>query len=153
MLDDFAEEVARDGDSDAIRAILNDVCRVTQMGFAAVARVTDSRWIVAQVVDTIDFGLEPGDELAVRTTICDEIRESGQRVIIDHVAGHDEWRTHHTPVLYGFQSYASLPIILDGGAFYGTLCAIDPEPRQLSAPDLVATLQGYATEVAHILQR
>ena len=153
MKDDFAADVARSGDNDAIRAILEDVGRATHMGFVAVARVTDDRWIAAQVLDRIGFGLEPGEELEVATTICSEIRGSGQAVVIDHVADHDDWRTHHTPALYGFQSYASLPIVLDDGSFFGTLCAIDPDPHDLSGPALVATLKGYAARVAAILSR
>jgi hypothetical protein len=38
------------------------------------------------VKDDIQFGLKPGGELKVETTICHEIRQSGTPVIIDHVA-------------------------------------------------------------------
>ena len=54
-------------------------------------------------------------------------------------------------MLYGFESYASLPIVLEDGTFYGTLCAIDPEPRVLSGRETVALLQRCATRVAEIL--
>jgi hypothetical protein len=56
------------------------------MRFAAVARVTEDRWIACSVLDEIDFGLQPGGELKVETTICDEIRQSHQAVVIDNVA-------------------------------------------------------------------
>lgn len=151
MKDALAAAVAIDGDHDELRAILEEVCRITGMGFAAVARVTDQRWIAAQVLDRIDFGLRPGDELVLKTTICDEIRESGREVVIDHVAGSDTWRTHHTPALYGFESYVSIPVTLQDGTFYGTLCAIDPHPRQLSAPATVAAMRRLAAVVADIL--
>lgn len=151
MKDAFAAEVAAEGDRDEIRAILEDVCRITQMGFAAVARVTEERWIACQVADKIEFGLNPGDELELKTTICHEIRQSGQAVVIDYVAGHIDWRTHHTPALYGFESYVSLPIVLEDGSFYGTLCAIDPEPRALSVPAIMDVLEGYALRLATIL--
>lgn len=152
-LDDLARETAAQGDRLEIRSILEDVCRVTNMGFAAVARVTDQRWIVCQVLDCIDFGLTPGDELEIRTTICDEIRQSGTSVVIDDVAANPEWRTHHTPILYGFQSYASFPVWLDDGSFYGTLCAIDPEPHELSTPRIIEILEANARKVAAILSR
>ena len=71
------------GDDDRLRAILNEICEMTGMGFAAVARVTEHRWIACQVADTLDFGLAPGGELDVRKTICDEIREYGETVVID----------------------------------------------------------------------
>jgi GAF domain-containing protein len=151
MKDAFAKEVAAQGDSAEIRAILEDVCHVTGMGFAAVARVTEERWIACQLLDKIEFGLKPGDELEIKTTICDDIRQCGQSIVIDHVAENFEWRTHPTPMLYGFESYASFPIFL-GGAFWGTLCAIDPAPHVLSAPAIVAALEAHALRLATILQ-
>jgi GAF domain-containing protein len=152
MKDEFAADMAALGDDDRIRAILERVCTITGMGFAAVARVTADRWIACQVLDKIAFGLEPGSELAIATTICEEIRESGEAVVIDHVAENTEWRTHHTPMLYGFESYASFPIMLEDGSFFGTLCAIDPEPRQLSARETIAALEQCAREVTAIVR-
>jgi GAF domain-containing protein len=151
MKDGFAADVAAQGDDPEIVAILAEVCQVTRMGFVAVARVTEDRWIACQVDDRIEFGLDPGDELEVKKTICNDIRKCGHPIIIDHIAADPAWRTHPVPILFGFESYASLPIFLSDGTFYGTLCAIDPEPRQLSAPDLVAMLKGYAERVAAIL--
>ena len=62
----------------AVPTILDVVCRATGMGFAAVARVTEQRWICCAVNDLIQFGLQPGGELKVETTICHEIRESAR---------------------------------------------------------------------------
>lgn len=149
--DELAAEVIAQGDNAELRDILEEVCAITHMGFAAVARVTDSRWIVAQVLDKIEFGLHPGDELDLKTTICDEIRQSGQAVVIDHVAGNPNWRTHHTPALYGFESYVSIPVTLHDGSFYGTLCAIDPHPRTLSSPAIVSRMKRLAMVVGDIL--
>ena len=101
MKDDFAKEVAAQGDRPEIERILFEVCEVTDMGFAAVARVTETRWIAAQVLDKIEFGLEPGDELDIATTICNEIRQSGQQVIIDSVTDDIGWRTHPVRTLRG----------------------------------------------------
>jgi GAF domain-containing protein len=151
MKDRFAEEVAAHGDDDAIREILEELCALTGMGFAAVARVTEERWIACQVEDRIEFGLNPGDELNIKQTICDDIRKCGDPIIIDDILADPDWRTHPVPILFGFKSYCSLPVVLADGSFYGTLCAIDPEPRKLNARALVSTLQEYAERVAAIL--
>ena len=151
MKDEFAGAVAAEGDDPEIRAVLEEVCRVTQMGFAAVARVTEERWIAAQVLDRIEFGLSPGDELEIKTTICDDIRKCGEAVFIDYVGADPEWRSHPVPMLYGFQSYASIPIFLDDGSFYGTLCAIDPNPRSVSSQAVMAALRDCAGRVAAIV--
>jgi signal transduction histidine kinase len=128
----------------AVPAILDIVCQTTGMGFAAVARVTEDRWIACGVRDDIAFGLQPGGELKVETTICHEIRQSGAAVIIDHVAEDQLYRDHPTPAMYGFQSYISVPITLPDGRFFGTLCAIDPRPARLKTPEVIATFELFA---------
>jgi GAF domain-containing protein len=151
MLDDFARDIAAQGQRQEIKTILAEVCRLTDMGFAAVARVTDTRWIACQVLDKIEFGLEPGSELELKTTICAEIRESGVAVVIDQVSADRDWQRHPVPALYGFESYVSVPIVLPDGSFWGTLCAIDPNPRALSNVELVAQIERFAKQVADLL--
>jgi GAF domain-containing protein len=150
-MDAFAAEVLSQGDDGAIEAILHEVCRITGMGFAAVARVTEDRWVACQIVDDIEFGLHPGQELEVKKTLCNDIRKCGHPIIIDEIGASPEWRTHPMPMIYGFESYASLPVVLDDGSFYGTLCAIDPKPRRLGAPATIAALEACAQRVASIL--
>lgn len=148
MDDPFAADVAAVGRIAGVREMLSEVCRITGMRFAAVARVTDGRWIACQVQDGIDFGLDACDELEVATTICNEIRGSREGVFIDNVSEEPHWRVHHTPVMYGFQSYISLPIVRGDGSFFGTLCAIDPEPRSSSLAGAVAAITGFADRIA-----
>src|SRR6185312_2779682 len=133
---------------DAVPKILEVVCRTTGMGFAAVARVTDERWICCAVRDEIQFGLVPGGELKLETTICHEIRQSRQAVVIDHVAKDEAFCGHHTPAMYGFQSYISMPIVLADGTFFGTLCAIDPRPARLKNPEIVGMFTLFAELIA-----
>ncbi|WHO39721.1 GAF domain-containing protein [Sphingobium sp. AP49] len=153
MRDEFARQAVADGDQDAIRAVLADVCRLTDMGFAAVARVTEDRWIACQVLDKIEFGLTPGGELEIAKTICTEIREHGEAVVFDDASIDMEWRTHPVPILYGFKSYASFPIFLSNGTFYGTLCAIDPARRRIATPEVIARMRACALHVAALLDR
>src|SRR5277367_373856 len=134
MVAGFEQDVAAVASIKAIPSLLNIVCRTTGMRFAAVARVTEDRWIACAVRDDIEFGLQPGGELKVETTICHEIRQSHRAVVIDHVAEDEVFAGHHTPALYGFQSYISVPITLADGRIFGTLCAIDPRPARLKNP-------------------
>jgi GAF domain-containing protein len=152
-VDKFAQDVVTHGDDPEISVILREVCDITGMGFAAVAHVTPERWIACQVLDKIEFGLTPGGELDVAKTICDDVRQCGAQIIIDHVELDQDWRTHPVPILYGFQSYASLPLYLADGVFYGTLCAIDPAPRLLSDARVLDSLNDCARRVEAVLAR
>ena len=151
LRDAFAANVARNGDDPNILDLLEEVCRITGMGFAAIACVTEDRWIACQVLDKIAFGLTPGGELDVSTTIYDDIRKTQRGIVIDHVAADRDWRTHPTPILYGFQSYVSLPLILEDGSFFGTLCAIDPEPHLLTPAATIEALEACARRAAKLI--
>jgi transcriptional regulator with XRE-family HTH domain len=132
--------------------LLEVICRSTGMGFAAVARVTENKWIACGVRDEISFGLKPGSELKLETTICHEIRQCGVGVVIEHVAEDEIYMHHHTPALYGFQSYISVPIIRRDGGFFGTLCAIDPHPHKVNTPETIGMFTLFAELIAFHLQ-
>jgi signal transduction histidine kinase len=135
----------------AVPTILDVVCRTTGMGFAAVTRVTEDRWVACQVLDNIHFGLPAGGELKVETTLCHEVRQQREVVVIENVAEDPVYRGHHTPAMYGLQSYISVPIILPDGRFFGTLCAIDPKPAQLNNPQILGTFKLFAQLIAYHL--
>jgi len=147
-MDDIQNDIAAIGRIEAIPTILEVVAQSTGMGFAAVARVTESRWVACAVLDNIHFGLLPGSELPASTTICSEIRALRREVIIDHVAEDPQFCSHPTPAKYGFQSYISVPIILPNGEVFGTLCAIDPQPRKLKGSVAVGMFRLFAQLIA-----
>ncbi len=132
----------------AVSGILDVVCRTTGMGFAAVARVTDRKWIACAVKDDVAFGLKPGGELELKTTICDEIRDSHLPVVFDDAALDPIFADHHTPRLYGLRSYISFPIIRSNGEMFGTLCAIDPAPHSVSKPETQEMFRLFAELIA-----
>ncbi|CAN5326371.1 HAMP domain-containing sensor histidine kinase [soil metagenome] len=133
---------------DAIANILDVVVSVTGMGFAAVARVTETHWTACAVRDDIGFGLKPGGELPLKTTLCDEIRDSRRPIVFDDVLTDATYRDHHTPATYGLRSYISFPIVRANGEIFGTLCAIDPNPHVVSTPAIQSTFKLFAELIA-----
>lgn len=145
-------------DLEAVRQIpivptmLEVICQTTGMGFAAVARVTNERWLACSVRDEVQFGLPEGGELELETTLCNEVRNFRKPIIIDFVNEDAQYREHHTPRIYGLQSYISIPIILRDGTFFGTLCAIDSKPAKVNNPKVIATLTMFAELLSFHLQ-
>jgi signal transduction histidine kinase len=139
-----SDDVAAVSRLDVVPKILEVVCNTTGMGFAAVARVTYDRWVACAVRDDIGFGLKPGGELELKSTICDEIRDSGKLVVFNDAAEDPTFRDHHTPRIYGLRSYISVPIVRRNGGFFGTLCAIDPNPAEINNPAVVSTFELFA---------
>jgi GAF domain-containing protein len=142
------QDLERIAGMEAVPAILAMVCHTTSMGFAAIASVTEKQWLACATRDEIAFGLLPGGELPLETTICHEIRDHRQPVIIEDVAADPIYCHHHTPALYGLRSYVSFPILLPDGSFFGTLCAIDPQPRKLNTPEVLNTFKLLSDLIA-----
>lgn len=145
---DFQRDIEVVQQVGVVPRILDVVCRLTGMGFAAVARVTEERWIACQVQDNVNFGLEAGGELDVETTLCHEIRQHRQTIAIDNVAADNTYCDHHTPRIYGLQSYISVPILLPDGRFFGTLCAIHTETAEVNNPQVIGTFELFAELIA-----
>jgi signal transduction histidine kinase len=141
---DFQADIDAVQQIGVVPTILDVVCRVTGARFAAVARVTEERWIACSVRDDIPFGMQSGGELPIETTFCNEIRQSGQPIIIDHVAEDETYCGHPIPAKYGIQSYISVPIFRPDGRFFGTLCALDIKPIRFKTPQVVLMFELFA---------
>lgn len=133
---------------DAVPTILEVVCRTTGMGFAAVARVTETRWVACAVRDEIAFGLVPGGELAVDKTLCHEIRQHKQAIVISDLVNDKKFSDHPVPNRYDLQSYISVPIMTKSDEFFGTLCAIDPHPAAIDQPETLNMFNLFADLIA-----
>ncbi len=71
-----------------------------------------------------------------------------ETIVFDHASEDPKYADHHTPRLYGLQSYISTPIIRSDGTFFGTLCAIDPKPHEVSKPETIQTFKLFAQLIA-----
>ncbi|MFC0199691.1 GAF domain-containing sensor histidine kinase [Paracoccus rhizosphaerae] len=155
---DFSRDIAAVRDNTMVPTMLETVCLATGLRFAAIARVNEQRWITCSTIDYLDFGLEPGDELEVESTLCHEVRHQTSEIVINDVQCDEVYRDHHTPQIYGFRSYLSIPVLRPDGTFFGTLCALDPEPNRLDDPRILkmvrlfAKLVGDSLEVSERLQ-
>jgi len=136
----------------AVPKILETVAAMTGLRFVCIAHVTQDSWTACAVLDKLEFGLKPGDPLDVTTTLCEEVRDTQGAVIIDCVRDSVRYSEHHTPRIYGFQSYFSIPVFRPDGRYFGTLCGLDPEPRQLSDGVVSATLGLFAELISKQLE-
>lgn len=126
-----------------VKDILQWLHDASTMRFTAVARVTDWSWTALAFHDSLGFGMLPMQQLVLEDTICNEIRQHRQSVIFGHASADAVYSRHRVPGLYGFESYLSIPIITPEGAFFGTLCALDREPKVFSA-DFVLQVESEA---------
>lgn len=147
-INNFEKDIEQVNQIPAVANILEVICSTTGMGFAAVTRVTEDRWIACAVNDKISFGLGIGEELKVETTLCHQVREFQETIAIDYVDEDPVYFDHHTPKMYNLQSYISIPLILKNGDFFGTLCAIDPKPALVNNEKTVNMFKLFAELIA-----
>ncbi|WP_424493863.1 GAF domain-containing sensor histidine kinase [Salinimicrobium sp. GXAS 041] len=148
----FAADVENINKIPIVPQLLDVICSTTGMGFAAIARVTEDRWITCTTKDNISFGLKPGDELKIETTMCQEVRQSRDPIFIDHVDEDEIYCNHPVPKMYGITSYVSFPIIRRDGTFFGTLCAIDNKPARVKTVEINSTFKLFAELISFHLQ-
>jgi signal transduction histidine kinase len=128
----------------AVPSILRVIAETTGLRFVTIARVTDDSWTACAVLDQINFGIEAGGHLDVATTLCSEVRDCLTPVVIDKASDDPRYRDHRTPRMYGFESYIAVPIFRGNGDYFGTLCALDPEPAKVSEPRILHMMQSFA---------
>ena len=149
---DFQSDIKMIAGSALITTILETVMLATNMRFAAVARVTEDRWVACRTVDEVNFGLTEGDEIEIQSTFCQSVRLSSQKVLFNDVATDEIYENHPIAAKFGIVSYASIPIHRSDGSFFGTLCAIDTEPRDVKHPRAVAMLEMFADLIGQGLE-
>ncbi|OEY71501.1 hypothetical protein APR40_05050 [Salegentibacter salarius] len=148
----YKADVANINKIPIVSQLLDIVCLNTGMGFAAIARVTEDKWITCASKDGISFGLKSGDELEVETTLCEQVRREEEPIYIDNVATSDTYAKHPIPAMYGISSYISVPIYKKDGSFFGTLCAIDKKAAKIDTEEIRGMFQLYAELISFHLE-
>lgn len=129
---------------DEVPRILETVCRLTGMGFAAIGRIKEDNWICCAVFDEMDFGMKPGAEIDLHSTLCKEMCDLNEPLAIDEVASDANFADHPAPKLFHFQSCITVPIFLKHETLFGSLCAIDVKPAAVNRPEIVETVRLFA---------
>lgn len=149
--DPLARDVEAVSRLSAVPTILRTVSEVTGLRFAVIARVTPEQWVACAVHDEIAFGLAAGGTLDVSTTLCSKVRDSRVPVVINHASSDGEYCSHMTPKMYGFESYIAVPIFLLDGEYFGNVCALDPLPRAVNQPKILAVMKLFGELIAQQL--
>ncbi len=152
MESETAAEIARDvaavGKLQAVPILLDVLCEITGMRFATVARISENTWTACVVKDGIGFGLEPGGQLDLETTLCIESKRSNAPIVIEQASTDPRYCNHRTPKLYNIESYVSVPIVLSNGRYFGNLCAIDPAPAKVADRKILGMFTRFAALIA-----
>src|SRR5476649_1973118 len=84
----------------SVPKIMRVIADSTGLRFVCVARVTEHSWTSCALLDRLGFGLVPGDELLLSSTLCDTVRKQQESIIIDCVSVSADYQDHATPRQY-----------------------------------------------------
>lgn len=132
----------------SIPSILQTVSQITGLRFTCIARVTPDSWTACAVLDELGLGLLPHDTLDVNTTLCAKVQSSGKAIVSDAAGA---GMACPAADLNGYASYISVPIRRQNGAYFGTLCGIDPLPKPLSGTAALASMTLFAELISQQL--
>ncbi len=68
--------------------------------------------------------------------------------VIEQTSLDPRYRTHHLPTHHLIESHVSVPIILESGRYFGNLCALDPNPAELTEAHVLSTFTRFAALIA-----
>ncbi|WP_323767866.1 GAF domain-containing sensor histidine kinase [Marinovum sp.] len=148
---DFQNDIDLIAASETVTVILETVRLATEMRFAAVSRVTEDRWVACRTADDIQFNLDSGDEIDIKSTFCQTVRDTKLPVIFDDVTRDETYLDHPIAQQFGIVSYVSIPIYRSDGSFFGTLCGIDTVPRRVKRAKVQAMFKMFAELIGRIL--
>lgn len=74
-------------------------------------------------------------------------------MVFARASTHPLYSKHHTPRIYGLESYASVPIHRPDGRFFGTLCAIDSSPGNFDEAHVRRSMELLAELVGNYLDK
>ena len=142
------EAVAAVGRIDAVPTLLNVLCDITGMRFAAVVAIVGDTWTPCAVKDDVPLELVPGMALPLKEALCCEAGGGRSLLVIERASLDARCRTHPMVLRHGVESCLSVPIVLAGGGQFGALCALDRIPAQLAQARIVSMFEQFAALIA-----
>jgi diguanylate cyclase (GGDEF)-like protein len=136
----------------ASQAVIDFLKAEVPMGLWMVTRTDGHRWIALQVADR-GYGARPGDVLPYAESLCAQRLACQAPDIAPDVDQVDAYRDAPARRRAPIGAYISFPLLLEDGAVFGTLCALDPAPRpadMLRHRSLLALLARQLATILHV---
>jgi diguanylate cyclase (GGDEF)-like protein len=135
----------------ASRGVLEFLRTHVPLGLWMVTRTDGQRWIVLQAADQ-RYGIKPGDVLPYAESLCAQRLACSAPDIAPDVDQVEAYRDAPARRRAPIRAYISLPLVLENGTAFGTLCALDPAPQQPELTrhhELLALLARQLATVLH----
>ena len=136
----------------SFQSCLELACAVSGMRVALVGEVGEQQWQAIHALDRAGLGISAGMRLDLANTFCRDVTATRSPVWFGDCQLDAARCSSPIPARHGFRSYVSVPIIVDGGRVFGTLCTLDPEPRVVT-DEVLRAMTALADVVAQQVMR
>jgi diguanylate cyclase (GGDEF)-like protein len=136
--------------SAAARAILTYLRQRLGFSLWVVARTDGDDWIVLQSKDE-HYGIHPGNVLRWSETPCARMVRGLGPHIAPRTKDVPAYTTAELARRYPIEAYVGVPLLLDDGSLFGTLCAYDPLPQPSEIALELPTLKMLARMLSNVL--
>lgn len=123
---------------DAINESLELLADLIGISLTMIHRLEGDTLVISHACDRMGLGIRTPVSVDRKHTFCDSVLESLTPLIVHDADAEPRWRQLPGKLLVGTRSYASVPIILDNGQVFGTLCAHDRRVLDLGQPEIDA---------------
>lgn len=131
--------------ADVIRPILEDVRRLLVMDVAVVSHFAHGRRVIDLVDASEAVGFSPGDSDPVEESYCQKIVDGVLPEVLPDTAASEAARALAATAELNIAAHLGVPILLDDGSVYGTLCTYSHR-RRPDLDDRSATVLGLIAD-------
>lgn len=125
----------------------------TRFGFNLwmITRTEGDDWIVLQSEDN-GYGIKPGQVFRWADSFCSQMVQGKAPRIAPYSPAIPLYRQAAINKLVDIQAYVGQPLVKEDGSLFGTLCAIDPQPKSEMLIEEAAIFELLAQMLSYILQ-
>ncbi|WP_078553702.1 GAF domain-containing SpoIIE family protein phosphatase [Bacillus alkalicellulosilyticus] len=109
-----------------------------------IASTQQNRFKILQVINEEGgCNIPPSVDEPVEKSYCNIVANSKKPLLIKDTSKSELVRNLEVTNIFTIGSYLGVPIFLENGSVFGTLCALDPDPYKLKAED-IPILEGFS---------
>ncbi len=114
---------------DASRQVTSYLKQAIPMGIWFVSRYDGDNQVYLTVADSV-YGLQRGVSMTWSQTMCKHMLEHRTIRITPDLTANQDRKKLSAEERYVVNSYMGVPILHDNGQLFGSLCGLDPEPKE-----------------------
>jgi hypothetical protein len=136
---------------DAVPTLLKVLCEMSGLRFAAVTRIRGNTVTVCALRNELGLKVKLGESFNLLEGLELRAKELREPIVIEQASADRGVADSRAPAANAIKSIISVPIIVGRENHFGTLCAMDVNSTNLSAPRFVSMFKHFATLIAEQL--